>query len=806
MGIEQKINQKLNEHPVIKKKIKREYQKIMYFFSKKVKSSGEIVRISPDDPEHEYFFGYYDKSPWDATDRFVLCMRAKDTWSDVSPKEKADILLIDTTKAENDPQRIRKIAETRAWNVQQSCMLQWLGPDFGSRVLYNDYRDGRYCSIILTLETMKEQVISAPVYTVAADGTFALTLDFSRLYNLRPGYGYYNVPETTKGEALPDATAVWKVDLKSGEVTDLLTYKDFAQFQPRIEMQEEGSIHKVNHLMLNPNGKRFMVLYRWFSGQRKYTRLITCNTDGTDMYVLSDDDMVSHCFWKNNSVILAFENKKKTGPGYYLMKDKTQKYIHCWPQFSNDGHPSYSPDGKHIVTDSYPDRARVASINLMNGDERKRDNITIARVFAPFKYDNDTRCDLHPRWNHVGDKICFDSAFEGHRGMYMLNIKKECKVLDKDKKNIVFVVTACKKSGPIEQMLNIITYLNRQEFTPILITLYEEPKDGTSQLERYLDLGVVHYRVPLRKKDIILGRTKILKKKLDELKPDIIHSLGVFPDYAISSMRYPGHVITLRNFIFEDYPIKFGKIKGMILAKLHIWAMKRTDQTWTCSESLSNQYRYELKLDYPFIRNGVNTSKFIKVTKEEKRTLKEKLNFSFNKPILVYAGQFVERKNQKFLLELFDEYRELDNTILLLLGEGTEFVELKDNFSHLPNVLFAGNVNNVSYYLQASDIYISSSKSEGLPNGVLEAMATGLPVILSDIEQHKEIYNCNPKIGLLYKSGDKQDCVKKICKLISQRYEEAGLEAYKCANNQFSAEKMSKKYQEEYKRLINERK
>ena len=85
-----------------------------------------------------------------------------------------------------------------------------------------------------------------------------------------------------------------------------------------------------------------MVLYRWFNGQRKYTRLITCNVDGTDMYVLSDDDMVSHCFWKNNSSILAFENKKKTGPGYYLMKDKTDKYIHCWPQFSNDGHPSYS--------------------------------------------------------------------------------------------------------------------------------------------------------------------------------------------------------------------------------------------------------------------------------------------------------------------------------------------------------------------------------------------------------------------------------------------------------------------------------
>ena len=431
MSLEQKINYQLNKLPAVKKVIKRVYQTGMYAVSKKIKSEGNITRISPDDQNHEYFFGYYDKSPWDITDRYMLCMRANDTWSDVSPKEKADILIIDTQKAENDRDRVKKIAETRAWNVQQSCMLQWLGPDFSSRVLYNDFRDGKYVSVILTLATMEEKIIPVAVYSVSADGKFALTLDFSRLYELRPGYGYYNVPETTKGVALPDTTAIWKVDLETGEVADVLKYTDFANFQPRPEMQEAGSVHKVNHIMLCPNGKRFMVLYRWFCGQRKYTRLVTCNVDGTDMYVLSDDDMVSHCFWKNNSTILAFENKKKGGPGYYLMKDKTDKYMHCWPQFSNDGHPSYSPDGSLIVTDSYPNRARVASINLMNGDEKKKESTTIARVFAPFKYDNDTRCDLHPRWNHVGDKICFDSIFEGHRGLYVVELKKKSEYREK---------------------------------------------------------------------------------------------------------------------------------------------------------------------------------------------------------------------------------------------------------------------------------------------------------------------------------------------------------------------------------------
>ena len=429
MSLEQKINYQLNKIPGVKKVIKRVYQRTMYAISPKIKSEGNIVRISPDDASHEYFFGYYDKSPWDITDRYMLCMRANDTWSDVSPREKADILLIDTSLPETDVDRVKKIAETSSWNVQQSCMLQWLGPDFSSRILYNDYRNGKYVAVIKDLKSDKERIIDAPVYSVSADGKTALTLDFSRLYNLRPGYGYYNVPEKTKDVDLPDATAIWKIDLESGEITDLLTYKDFANFQPRPEMQEAGSIHKVNHLMLSPSGKRCMVLYRWFVGQRKYTRLVTFNSsDGGDMYVLSDDDMVSHCFWKDDEYILAFENKKKGGPGYYFMQDKTQKYIHCWPQLSNDGHPSYSPDRSMIVTDTYPDRARVAEIKVMDGTNEKKKGVqVIARVFAPFRYDNDTRCDLHPRWNHKGNLICFDSIFEGHRGLYIVSAPQKAR-------------------------------------------------------------------------------------------------------------------------------------------------------------------------------------------------------------------------------------------------------------------------------------------------------------------------------------------------------------------------------------------
>lgn len=419
MGLEQKINYCLNKVPGVKKVVKRAYQLAAYAVSPKLKSEGNITRISPDDGR-EYFFGYYDKSPWDATQKYMLCLRARQTWKEVSPREPAEILLIDTEKGETDADRIRVLGQTRAWNVQMGCMLQWLGPDFRSRVIYNDFRDGAFCAVILNIASGEERVIPSPVYTVSQDGKFALTLDFSRLYNLRPGYGYYNLPESTAGVALPQTDCIWYVDLETGESRPLLKYTDFAAFQPRKEMEEAGAVHKVNHLMLSPNGQRFMVLYRWFNGTRKYTRLMTCNTDGTDMYVLSDEDMVSHCFWKNDEQIIAFENKSSGGTGYYLMKDKTQEYSHLWKRYSNDGHPSYSPDREFVVTDSYPNRARIADIKILRDTEE--DGRVIARVFAPFRYDNDTRCDLHPRWSRDGKKICFDSVFEGRRGLYVVEL------------------------------------------------------------------------------------------------------------------------------------------------------------------------------------------------------------------------------------------------------------------------------------------------------------------------------------------------------------------------------------------------
>ena len=134
----------LEQFPAIKHAAKRVYQLASVATSnEKFKSEGDVVRVSPDDG-YEYFYGYYDKSPWDATDRYMICIKVKQAYKSVAPKELGVVGVIDT----QDQNKFIKIGVTHSWNVQQSCMAQWMGPDFETKIIYNDFRDGKYCSVI----------------------------------------------------------------------------------------------------------------------------------------------------------------------------------------------------------------------------------------------------------------------------------------------------------------------------------------------------------------------------------------------------------------------------------------------------------------------------------------------------------------------------------------------------------------------------------------------------------------------------------------------------------------------------------
>ena len=96
---------------------------------------------------------------------------------------------------------------------------------------------------------------------------------------------------------------------------------------------------------------------------------------------------------------------------------------------------------------------------------------------------------------------------------------------------------------------------------------------------------------------------------------------------------------------------------------------------------------------------------------------------------------------------------------------------------------------------------ISSSESEGLPNAVIESIACNTPVILSDIDQHKEIFNEIGDVGIYYKLGNVEDCVEKIKKIDKEKYLYYKENCNNIHNSVFTMKNMSQKYVEYYEKV-----
>ena len=183
--------------------------------------------------------------------------------------------------------------------------------------------------------------------------------------------------------------------------------------------------------------------------------------------------------------------------------------------------------------------------------------------------------------------------------------------------------------------------------------------------------------------------------------------------------------------------------------------------------------------------------------------MRKKLNLPLEKTIYVYSGGFIDRKNQREAITAFLAMKKNADAVLLLLGDGTNFETLKDEFSKNTNILFRGKVSNVNEYLHASDVYLATSKSEGLPNGVLEAMACGLPVLLSDIPQHMEVLEADPQCGHSYKLGNVEQLSALMDQMMDENLFEKGERSYTTVMENFTAEGMSKRYQNLYLKLMN---
>ena len=358
---------------------------------------------------------------------------------------------------------------------------------------------------------------------------------------------------------------------------------------------------------------------------------------------------------------------------------------------------------------------------------------------------------------------------------------------------IAYIVADLKRVGPSNQTLNIINNSPIKE-NCVVITLFEEPND--TMINEYINNNIKVISMNLNRKTFLFCGIRKVREKLIDLGVTVIHSNGIKADVMCQKViknTNIKHIITLRNYPKEDILTRMNFFKGRIALYNHLKVLKKAKFLVACSKTIEQK----MKNDYPkmniiAIQNGVDVEKFIKISKEEKNKLRKKYDIDVNKKIFISTSSFIPRKRIEETIQAFLK-SDIDDKLLILLGDGNEFESIYNKYNEYENIKFIGKTDKVTEYLNMSDVFVSSSESEGLPNGVIEAIASGIPVILSNISQHIEILDEVSSSGLMYKLGEISEFSEKMKE--SLLYDNS-----KCdiSSSNLNMKKMSMNYYEYY--------
>ncbi|MGE5646991.1 MAG: hypothetical protein ACM336_14485 [Acidobacteriota bacterium] len=365
-----------------------------------------------------HWFGYYDKLQFDPSNRYALAMRTGFEHRSPRPDDLIQLGMIDL----QDHDRWQDLGETTAWCWQQGCMLQWV-PGSASEVIWNGREDGQYVSRILDVKTGRRRTLPGPVYALSPDGSQAVTTDFRRLSDTRPGYGYNGIPDPNRDVLAPGDSGIWRMDLRSGARELIFSVRDAVRI-PCARHDWHGAKHWFNHLLYAPDGKRIVFLHRWTggaAGSRRVTRMLTLSPEGCEPHVVDDFGGMSHFIWRDANHILGWADRPPAGKAFYLFEDRARRVEAVGARVMNgDGHCTYLPGNRWILCDTYPDAQRLQHPYLFDTRTNKRH--PLGHFFSPPEYTGEWRCDTHPRASRDGRLVTIDSPHAGGRQIYLMDV------------------------------------------------------------------------------------------------------------------------------------------------------------------------------------------------------------------------------------------------------------------------------------------------------------------------------------------------------------------------------------------------
>lgn len=200
------------------------------------------------------------------------------------------------------------------------------------------------------------------------------------------------------------------------------------------------------------------------------------------------------------------------------------------------------------------------------------------------------------------------------------------------------------------------------------------------------------------------------------------------------------------------------------------------------------------------IQNGVDTERIDHELSTQNGKKDKMVNF-------IYVARIIPIKYHEFLIGVIKNSN--SNAMFTFVGDDKSEYAKKVKEMCKQNgienrVIFTGMIprSEVFNYLQKSDVYISSSTLEGMPVSVLEAGYAKLPLIISDIPQHKELANKESYISVLpFNTDIWVDEINKYVLMNNKKREEIGLKCKKYVLDNFSLENMHENYSKLYNRV-----
>jgi glycosyltransferase involved in cell wall biosynthesis len=258
----------------------------------------------------------------------------------------------------------------------------------------------------------------------------------------------------------------------------------------------------------------------------------------------------------------------------------------------------------------------------------------------------------------------------------------------------------------------------------------------------------------IEKKSVFSGVKFLIKAKKWVKKNahsfDVVHCLSAFHHSFMFAFWFEKAGVPSVIKISESKYIGFsgGSLLSNILGLRRF--RKKNANSISAYISISSEIRQKLleagiKSEKIYnIPNGVNIDRFKPLLQSEKKKLRKKLTLK-DKFTVIFTGSFSDRKNPLLIVKAFGEIHNKDNIQLLLVGPDREESDQRDRIisyiseHKIKNVIIKDFQEDIELYYQSSDIFVLPSNQEGLSNSMLEALACGLPAVVTKISGAEDV-------------------------------------------------------------------